>query len=261
MAEDEGPGLPTGPPTDWPTGPVGEPSASEPAPTRRRRWPWVLAPVVVVGLTGAAGAVVLLGDDGDEAYCEALDTQARDDVDVIAFLEPDVSAAAVDEMEAILEDHPDVTDLRYVDRDEAFAEAQELFAGEPRMQEILRPEDVPTSFRYLVADADAALVVELDLHDLDGVLRVEDSTELNRTVWSLARLLDDDVIQGGAGRFGHLVAPDRVERLEDTAPGDVADEVTLVLEALNGDSEIEQRHRQAAEDIIRDGVDRCGFRP
>ena len=70
-------------------------------------------------------------------------------------------------------------------------------------------------------------------------------------------------VGGGDGRFGPVVGADQDAAVRDTAPGAVADEVEVVLDAFADEEGVElgARHAAAAEDVIRDGVDRCGFRP
>jgi hypothetical protein len=249
-----------GSPTAWPAAPVGEPAASQPAPKRRRRWPWVLVPVVVAGLAGAAGTVALLGDDdGDEAYCAALAERARVDLRVIVFLHPEVGAAGVARLERDIRDLPGVEDLVYVGRDEAAAEARELFADDPTMQELLGPEDVPTSFRFTLPDANAVVDLRQALGNEVWVRAIEEPVYDGRSVLEVTRFIIDEDLTGDLGRYGHWVAPDVAERLRETAPGSVADEVDVLLEELTvEEGAIDPVHARAADAIVRDARDRCG---
>lgn len=214
--------------------------------------------VVVVG-AAAAGAVVLLGDErDDEAYCDALDTRARVDLRVIVFLHEDVGPNGVARIEGDIRDLPGVEDLVYVDRDEAYAEALELFADEPNMQELLRPEDVPTSFRFTVPDGNAVVDVRQALADDVWVTNIADPPYDGRSVLEIVRMVIDEDMEGDLGRFGPWVAPDVAERLGATAPEAVADDVDRLLEELTDDEGvIETAHQGAAEAVVDDARERC----
>ncbi|HMJ77805.1 MAG TPA: permease-like cell division protein FtsX, partial [Iamia sp.] len=101
-----------------------------------------IASVVTVAVALTLAGVALLVREG----VDGLSGRFRNDVDIIIFLEPDVTQDQIDGLQQSLDDNPEVREATYIDRDAAFKEAQELFEGEPTMQEILRPEDVPTSF-------------------------------------------------------------------------------------------------------------------
>jgi hypothetical protein len=210
-------------------------------------------------LAGAAGAVALLGDDGDEAYCAALAERARVDLRVIVFLHEDVGSAGVARLERDIRGLPGVEDLVYVGRDDAYAEAMELFAEEPTMQELLRPEDVPTSFRFTAVDANAVGVLRHALAGEVWVRTIEEPVYDGRSVLEVTRFITEEELTGGLGRFGHWVAPDVADQLRETAPGPVADEVDVLLEELTAEEGvIDPVHERAAEAIVGDARDRCG---
>jgi hypothetical protein len=237
------------------------------APRERRRWPWIvgLATVAVVGVgAGVAGTVLLAGDDGDESYCAALDTHARRDVPMLAFLRPEVSADedAIARIEEIVRDLPDVTDVELTGQDEAYAEAQELFAQDPTTLDMLRLEDVPASFRFTVPDSMASVDAERALRADDGVFEVErPDFVMGRTVLEVLGPLDDDDLLGEHGRFGHWIDPDLAEELEATAPGAVEDDIAVIVDDLADDEgTIDVGTQRAADVVIADARTRCADR-
>lgn len=250
------------PPSDWPAGAPGPAEPAAPAPgaaTRRRRWPWVVGAgaLVAAAAAGAAGALVLTGADGDDEWCDALDRRARPDVSVIVFLRPEASANGAARIQRDLEAGTEATDITYVGEEEAWQEAQDLFAGEPQMQDLLRPEDVPTSLRFTVP-ADGFDALEDELSDELLVLDVETPPHTSDSVRRMLQVVVEGDVEGPIGRFGYWIAPEVADELRATAPDTVAEDLDLVLdEVTSDDGMVEGRHLAAMEDLLDDAEGRC----
>ncbi len=147
-----------------------------------------IASVVTVAVALTLAGVALLVREG----VDGLSGKFRNDVDIIIFLEPDVTEEQIDALQRTLDDNPEVREATYVDREEAFAEAQELFADEPTMQELLRPEDVPTSFRVKPTNPDSDSVVALRgvFQNEAGVLDVESAQDAIKAIQELSEKLN-----------------------------------------------------------------------
>jgi cell division transport system permease protein len=77
----------------------------------------------------------------------------------------------------------DVSQLRYLDQAQSYAEAQRVFAGDPTTLSLLRPELIPSQFKVVPLTEQAALVRSLaqDFRSLPGVEAValaEDEFEI-----------------------------------------------------------------------------------
>jgi len=145
---------------------------------------------VAIALT-LAGVALLVGQGVDN-----LSGRFRDDVDIIIFLNTDASQEQIDALEQSLEDNPEVASSEYVDQDEAFAEAQELFADSPTMLGLLRKEDLPTSFRVKPTNPDIESVVALRsvFQNEPGVLQVDAASEAIRAIQELSEKLSLGVL-------------------------------------------------------------------
>jgi len=162
-----------------------------------------IASVVTVAVALTLAGVALLVREG----VDGLSGKFRNDVDIIVFLEPDVTEDQIDALQRSLDDNPEVREATYVDRDEAFAEAQELFADEPTMQELLRPEDVPTSFRVKPTnpDPDSVRALRSVFETEAGVLDVESAQEAIKAIQELSDKLNLGVFLASAVSSGIAV--------------------------------------------------------
>jgi cell division transport system permease protein len=159
-----------------------------------------IASVVTVAIALSLLGVSFLVSRG----VNGLSGKFRNDVDIIIFLTPDVTQDQIDALQRSLDDNPEVREATYVDRDEAFEEAQELFADEPTMQELLRPEDVPTSFRVKPTNPDPDSVVALRgvFQNEAGVLDVESAQEAIKAIQELSDKLNLGVFLASAVSSG-----------------------------------------------------------
>jgi cell division transport system permease protein len=150
-----------------------------------------IASVVTVAIALTMAGVSLLVGEG----VKNLNRNFRGDVDIIIFLTPEVTDDQVDALQSLLDDNPEVREATYVDRDEAFEEAQDLFEGEPVMQDLLRPEDVPTSFRVKPTNPDIESVMALrsGFEGEAGVLEVESASEAIKAIQELSEKLRNGV--------------------------------------------------------------------
>ena len=145
---------------------------------------------VAVSLT-FAGVGLLLRQGVDD-----LTGQFKGDVELLIFLEPEISDEQQAAIETSLEQNPEVRDFTYVDRQESFAEAQELFKDQPTMLRLLRESDVPTSFRVEPTNPDVQSVVALrGIYEREpGVRQVESATEVIRAIQELSQKLNRGVL-------------------------------------------------------------------
>ncbi len=135
----------------------------------------VVAAVVVLLGVGAVVALVLRGDDAKPAFCSVLDEPGGRTVFV--YVEADADPATARAIGDELAEIDGVQGLVYVDRDESFEEAKQIFADQPTMRELLRSEDIPTSWRFGVTDDATEASARAAVEGRDAVLDISVSTE------------------------------------------------------------------------------------
>jgi cell division transport system permease protein len=153
----------------------------------RRNASLTLASVVTIGVSlFLVGASLLIGDGAKNATL-----RFRGGVELIVFLDPQVSAAQRDAVGAFIDANPLVKKKSYVDKQAAYKEFKRLFKDQPDMVSAIRPQDLPTSFTVVPHDATAESVEQLEsvLTKRPGVLRVNAATDAVRKVQRLSSLL------------------------------------------------------------------------
>ncbi|MFZ4811605.1 MAG: cell division protein FtsX [Ilumatobacteraceae bacterium] len=73
-------------------------------------------------------------------------------VEMIVFVQNDASPAQLDVIREALTSSPDIIDvdqLRYLDAEASYAEAQRLFAGDPDTLQLLNTDNIPTQFKVV----------------------------------------------------------------------------------------------------------------
>ncbi|HMJ76031.1 MAG TPA: permease-like cell division protein FtsX [Iamia sp.] len=233
-------------------------------PTRRPR-ALLAAAVVVAALIVGGGLAARSGGEADTAsssdsdYCAVLARPAFAGVGVVVHLEPDVDPGTVDAVGAAIDATGVARAVVYRDRTESFATARELFADEPTMVEILRPEDVPTSFLIEVGDAPDADRVAAAVEGRAGVLDVDDDRRLSADVDLYAEVAA--LARGGSGGLtGRAVDPQVLDAFAAAAPEVLVDDVRAVRDAL-AEPIPRDTPGPAVGAVLADAGDRCGRTP
>lgn len=141
-----------------------DPSSTDaPAPTtavRSHRWALTAAAAAIVLVAAGVGAAITSGNDSNRAsssdpFCRALEASSLPpydiDADVIVYVEPGASTAAVDELRGRLDRDPQITAARYVGVDQTYERFRRLFQGQSVMLDNVKATDLPTSFEVTVA--------------------------------------------------------------------------------------------------------------
>jgi len=155
-----------------------------------------LASVVPVAIALPLAGVALLVREGTDK----LSGKFRGDVELIIFLDAEVTADQRQAIETSLDDNPEVAGHEYFDEKAAFEEAELLFEDQPTMKGLLREGDVPTSFRVEPTNPDIESVVALrGLYQREaGVQQVESATEAIRAIQELTEKLNAGVFFASA---------------------------------------------------------------
>jgi cell division transport system permease protein len=124
---------------------------------------------VFISLTLTFGTVVF----GEVVRVNTL--QWAEDVRVIAFLQDDLTAEATAELQTEVATWPQVADVFYVSKPEAFDEAIILFSNDEAMLRVLEenPDLLPASLRVQPADPEDYDLIVTRLESTPGVQKVE----------------------------------------------------------------------------------------
>jgi cell division transport system permease protein len=128
--------------------------------------------VAVLLLAGLSGCTLIQGEDSEEQKLERL---LNEEAQVSVFLKDDVTAQQKIDIEARLRALPDVTELVFETRAEAYEKFKRLWASEsPEFVEKVSPDALPESFRVRFVDQDAVrrvrdTPVKAELEALPGV--------------------------------------------------------------------------------------------
>lgn len=99
----------------------------------------------------------------------------QDGVEFIVFMNPEATTEQIGAVESNLNENPQVRDVRFFTKDEAYEEFKRLYPDSPELVETLTPEQMPTSFRVVPDTDDTALIdtIGQQLVKQPGVLSVE----------------------------------------------------------------------------------------
>ena len=136
-----------------------------------------IAAIVTMAVSlGLFGSAMLL-----RAGVDALSSRWEEGVEVIVFLQRDITEEAKDALETELGDHPNVAEVRYMDKDASMEEYQRIFANNPAMlaEGEKNPDLVPTSFRVAPSTNDPQSILSMaeQFSTRDGVLRTASALE------------------------------------------------------------------------------------
>lgn len=109
---------------------------------------------------------------GSVEACVAMDSTNE------LFMKIDASQAQIDAVRQVLAQEPGISRVRFVTKDQAYADLLEIFARNQELVDSISADDLPTSFRFTI-DPKAATPVDTDaLQALPGVDAVTDRTRL-----------------------------------------------------------------------------------
>jgi cell division transport system permease protein len=100
------------------------------------------------------------------------------DVEVSIFLSDSITPEQQQALEADLRAQPVVADVLYESKEQAFANAQELFADDPLILQDLSPEVLPASFRVQLTDPEEFGVISSLFGGRPGIDEIRDQREI-----------------------------------------------------------------------------------
>jgi cell division transport system permease protein len=156
-----------------------------------------LAAVVTVMVSLAMVGVALVVQRG----VEQATSRWQDGVEFIVFMNPDATSGelqTVDDQISTLQANGDVDTYRFVDQQEAYQEFLDIIERN-EVREVVRPEDMPPSFRVVPAelDADQIDLLAQAFEDRSGVREVVSAQEAIRKLERGFYILRLGVLFGG----------------------------------------------------------------
>lgn len=117
-------------------------------------------------------------------------------IEFIVFMNPDVSPEQDEAVMRDLEESPQVESYTYIDKEQAYAEFQELFSDTPGMVESVTPEILPPSYRVEPRDTEAASIEALGqtFESKPGVREVVFAAETVKTFQRLSSILSIGIL-------------------------------------------------------------------
>lgn len=144
----------------------------------------IITTAISLGLLGGGLLVVRLVDNTEQLY--------RDRVETAVFLTDDVStndAACIQQpcvdLRRDLENVPGVTSVTLESREVAYQRFREIFAGQPELVELARPQALPASFRVKLEDPDRFAALSAEFGARPGVDSVRDQGAFLERLYSL----------------------------------------------------------------------------
>lgn len=103
--------------------------------------------------------------------------QWRSGVKFEIFMNVDATDTEIADVQAALDDDPDVEDVIFLSREDAFEEYKRLFADEPELVEVASPDILPPSFRVVPAQAEEIEAIQTRYGTRPGVDEIRSPTD------------------------------------------------------------------------------------
>ncbi len=115
-------------------------------------------------------------------------------VEIAIFLRDDISDAQQSNLQDQITGMPEVAEVRYESKHDAFVHAQELFKDEPEILENLTEESLPASFRVKLVDPETDFeVIGARLAGQPGVEQIKDQRELLKKLFSFTAIFRNGI--------------------------------------------------------------------
>jgi cell division transport system permease protein len=137
----------------------------------------IITMAVSLTMLGASGLLFLQVDKVKELYYSQ--------VQVSIFLTEDITDEERSALDTRLANDPLVAHYFYESQEDAYEQAQALFADAPDLVEALRPESLPESFRVQLTDPEQYLNIALEYGNADGISEIVDQERLVGQIFSI----------------------------------------------------------------------------
>jgi cell division transport system permease protein len=110
-------------------------------------------------------------------------------VEVSVYLRDDITQGEEDQLESDISQMPEVENVTYVSKQQAYEEFKETYESKPEFYENLPPDALPASYRVKLTDAGFAQTVRARIEGRPGVDEVRDGGEIIRRLLQVNSLL------------------------------------------------------------------------
>ncbi len=166
--------------------------AQETVANLRRNFSLTIASLLTVAVSLAlVGAALLLRQGVDNAT-----TRWQGGIEFIVFLQPDVTPDQADAVGRELKDNPDVKDVKFVDKQQAYEEFKLLFRNSPELVDTVTPDILPASWRVVPSNTDPNVIEAIgrQFEKKAGVMSVVFAKDTVESVMKVTRLMQIGIL-------------------------------------------------------------------
>ena len=166
--------------------------AQETVANLRRNFSLTIASLLTVAVSLAlVGAALLLRQGVDNAT-----TRWQVGIEFIVFLQPDVTPDQADAVGRELKDNPDVKDVKFVDKQQAYDEFKLLFRNSPELVDTVTPDILPASWRVVPSNTDPNVIEAIgrQFEKKAGVMSVVFAKDTVESVMKVTRLMQIGIL-------------------------------------------------------------------
>ncbi len=123
-------------------------------------------------------------------------TRWQGGIEFIVFLQPDVSQEQADAVGRELKDNPDVKDVKFVDKQQAYDEFKLLFRNSPELVDTVTPDILPASWRVVPSNTDPNVIEAIgrQFEKKAGVMSVVFAKDTVESVMKVTRLMQIGIL-------------------------------------------------------------------
>jgi cell division transport system permease protein len=166
--------------------------AQETVANLRRNFSLTIASLLTVAVSLAlVGAALLLRQGVDNAT-----TRWQGGIEFIVFLQPDVTPDQADAVGRELKANPDVKDVKFVDKQQAYEEFKLLFRNSPELVDTVTPDILPASWRVVPSNTDPNVIEAIgrQFEKKAGVMSVVFAKDTVESVMKVTRLMQIGIL-------------------------------------------------------------------
>ena len=166
--------------------------AQETVANLRRNFSLTIASLLTVAVSLAlVGAALLLRQGVDNAT-----TRWQGGIEFIVFLQPDVTPDQADAVGRELQANPDVKDVKFVDKQQAYEEFKLLFRNSPELVDTVTPDILPASWRVVPSNTDPNVIEAIgrQFEKKAGVMSVVFAKDTVESVMKVTRLMQIGIL-------------------------------------------------------------------
>jgi cell division transport system permease protein len=157
-----------------------------------RNFTITLASVMTVAVSLALVGASLMAQQGVDRATK----RWQGGIEFIVFLNPDATQDQIAGVGNDLKNNPEVNNVTFVNKDQAYTEFKDLFRDSPEMIESVTPDILPTSYRVEPKDKNAEVITQLSdqYKDKPGVKEVVSATDTIRLVQRFSEFLTKGIL-------------------------------------------------------------------